>query len=164
MKGLAKNKNFIFSLGIIVFLSVFILVKIKVIDNRNVKYLFKDEINKFCVNDFCVEKENDRWFVQEGEEKNEARERAVEVYLKKFESMDLADLVSTTGDKIEEYGFNDDKKTILTIDDKKIEIGNIGGSFDQTYIREENDNKVYTSDVSIDKSLIREKSFWQLNR
>ena len=85
----------------------------------------------------------------------------IKIYLDKFKKISTDDLISTNPSKLNSFGLGDNEKLILKIDNKKIEIGNVGGSFDQTYFRKENENTVYLTKVTIDKNLIMNIDYWK---
>lgn len=158
-----SNKNITLSLVLIGLLVVAVLVKVGLFNNRD-KTIIKGEVDKFCLNDFCLEKKDNKWRVIDKNGENEAKAEMVKIYVDKFKIMEWVDLVSTKPEKLSNYGMGGDKKLILKINGEQLEIGSVGGDLAQTYIRRENENRIYTTNVNLDKQIFREKDFWLLNR
>ena len=155
-----NKRNILLSTILIGCLLLAILIKIGMFDKKGDRKIFTGKIDKFCINDYCVEKDGDRWWVVKDGNKKEAAPTVVQYYTDQFGKMNLAELVSENPNKLKDYGFNGDKKMILEINDKKVEIGSVGGSFTQTYVRNEKSSRVYTSDVTLDKNTISEMTYW----
>ena len=156
-----NNKNVLLSFVLIFCLVIFIFLKSGLFDRKENNIFTNNEIDKFCINNYCLEKNNNVWFVVEGNNKDEAKVEMIKIYLDKFKKISTDDLISTNPSKLNSFGLGDNEKLIMKIDNKKIEIGNVGGSFDQTYFRKENENTVYLTKVTIDKNLIMNIDYWK---
>lgn len=117
-------------------------------------------ITKFCVNNLCLQKNKDN-LTYSGSGNGEANTEVVEDYVKKMKEIALDEVVSNNKDNFKDFGFSSDQKTILDIDGKKLEIGNISADYGGTYVRKENGDEVYLIPTVYDKKTLELESYWK---
>ncbi len=139
---------------------VFIKLNPSFLTKKSVPYFSKD-IGKFCINDFCLNQENGKWFVLQNNKEIPADEEMVKAYTDKFKNITLKELISQNPDKFSTLGIGE-SKVVLDINNKKLEIGNITNDTDGTYVREDNGKEVYKINIILDKNNLPKSDYWQL--
>lgn len=109
---------------------------------------FGKAINEFCVNSFCYKKDD-----------NKLNKEIMEATLKKWQTIQILDLISTNKEKFNSLGFTDNK-VILKINGKSLEIGQITADYTGTLVKKENEDKIYSINVIIDKNNISDPKYW----
>ena len=142
----SKAKNYFSAFILLVMLSI-VLLEFGIFDKKEGLY-FGKEISKFCVNENCYET-NDGKLDQE----------VIVPTIDKWKTIKLLDMVSTNKDKFKEMGFTD-QKVILKINNKSLEIGSISSDYTGTFVRKENEDKIYKINVMMDKNNISNPKYW----
>lgn len=114
------------------------------------KTLIEGDIQNFCFNDSCVEKDGSRWWVKKEEIKQPANKEKVENYIDKFKKLKLGTKVSNNKNKESAFGF-DNTQVKLTINKKSMLIGGIESNFTGSYIKLIDSDDVYLTNVVIDR-------------
>jgi len=109
---------------------------------------FGKVINEFCVNSFCYKKGDDKLNIN-----------VIEPTLEKWQTIQLLSLISTNKDKFNSLGFTDNK-VVLKINGKSLEIGQITSDYTGTLVKKENEDKVYSINVIMDKNNISNPEYW----
>lgn len=159
-----KTKNpFLFTLVLLVIGGLMVLVKFQPkIFNKEVINFFAKDINKFCINNVCLEQDNNSWYIIEGNSKIPADEDMVKIYKERFEQIRLNVLVSRNPDKYNEFGIGGNDKVVLEINNKKLEIGRITNETDGTYVKDENARDIYYISTILDKNNLSNSDYWYL--
>ena len=109
---------------------------------------FGKVINEFCVNSFCYKKDDKK-----------LNKEIIEATLKKWQTIEILDLISTNKEKFSSLGFGDNK-VILKINGKSLEIGQITADYTGTLVKKENEDKIYSINVIMDKNNISNPEYW----
>lgn len=120
---------------------------------------FGSEINKFCINDLCLNNKNNEWKVDDGKTVAPANKEMVETYVEKFKKIALEELLSVNQNKFAELGIGI-SQVFLTINGKSLEIGKIDSNYDGTYVREKDGKAVFDIDMVMDKNHLRMVDQW----
>gem|GEM_PF-2767178 len=113
------------------------------------KPYFEGEINKFCINENCVEKDGDRWWLRIGEIKQPALKETTENYVKKLSQLTIGKVVSDNKSKELLYGFGEPKVEIA-VNSKSILLGKIDTNYTFSYVKLPNSDKVYQTNLILD--------------
>jgi len=139
---MAKYKPLLISVILmILFAGGWITVRLMPAD-RNKKAYYVDGIENFCINAICLDKENDQWMANNGETKGPADSETIDNYVKRFKKIELSEVASVNTNKFYDLGIGG-TEVILKIKGKELEIGNISGGYDGTYVREKDGDTVY---------------------
>lgn len=141
------NLNF-FIIGITVVLIIFGVSKID--KPSETKNYFTGEINGFCLNDGCVEKDGEKWWYRQGNIKQPAKKSEVEDYLKKIALIKLGQVVSTNKEKEKIYGF-DDNQFILKVNNQSLIIGRVNNDYSGTFVKKSDTDNIYSINVVLNK-------------
>ncbi|HOZ81009.1 MAG TPA: DUF4340 domain-containing protein [Candidatus Woesebacteria bacterium] len=125
------------------------------------KNFFINEIKGFCVNDVCLSKDNDNYFVEYKGVKVPADNEKVINFIKLISKIKLEELVSTNPERFKELGF-DDQKVILKVDKQELEIGGMNPSFDGTLVKD--NNKIYSILLILNKVNLSSFEYWQIKQ
>ena len=109
---------------------------------------FGTDIKEFCVNTFCYKKDDSK-----------LNKEIIEATLSKWQTIQILDLISTNKEKFNSLGFTDNK-VILKVNDKSLEIGQITADYTGTLVKKENEDKIYSINVIIDKNNISNPEYW----
>jgi hypothetical protein len=127
---------------------------------------FSDNIDKFCIEQntkkFCLSKENEKWIVDYDNQKIPAEQEMVQIYIDRLKQLQLKDLISQNPDKFKELGIGDVNKTILDVNGKKLEIGNITADSNGTFVRIDDKNEVVQTDIIFEKNNLANPDYWYL--
>jgi len=119
-------------------------------NDKNInKPYFEGEINKFCINENCVEKDGDRWWLRIGEIKQPALKETTENYVKKLSQLTIGKVVSDNKSKESLYGFSEPKVKI-TVNSKSIILGKIDTNYTFSYVKLPESDKVYQTNLILD--------------
>jgi hypothetical protein len=137
-------------LSIILLLIIISYAVIKVWNpfEEKVEPYFGGEIKEFCVNTFCYKKDDEK-----------LNKEIIEATLTRWQRIQILNLISSNKDKFDSLGFTDNK-VILTINGKSLEIGQITADYTGTLVKKENEDKVYSINVIIDKNNISNPEYW----
>lgn len=113
------------------------------------KPYFEGEINKFCIDDKCVERDGDKWWLRTGEVKQPALKETTENYVKKLSQLTIGKVVSENKSKEYLYGF-DEQKVQITVNSKTIMLGKIDNNYTFSYVKLPNSDKVYQTNLILD--------------
>ncbi len=121
---------------------------------------FENDISRFCVKDLCLNKINEAWFVEQGDQLIPAESENVEITVGRFGEINLSEIVSENKEKFSLLGIGDDSQIYLTINEKTLELGNIENSYSGTYVREKDGGQVYKVPLVLDKNNLSDPSYW----
>jgi hypothetical protein len=155
-----KN-SWLISFAVLIILLAIVLIKSADLKNKETSFLFTKNIDSFCLNKICLEKKNNLWMVNADSKIIPANDYLVNTYIEKFKQIKLNDLISENKDKFKDFGIDADNKLVLKIDDKKLEIGSVSNSRDETYVKEEDKNSVYKIPFVLDKNNLSQVSDWE---
>lgn len=143
-----KNKlNSYLSVFILLVVLGGVLLKFGVFDKKEGLY-FGAEINEFCVNENCYKKDDQNLY-----------QEIIQATIEKWKTIKLIDIISTNKDKFQEMGFVE-PKVILKINGKNLEIGAISSDYTGTFVKRENEDKIYKINVIMDKNNIANPQYW----
>jgi len=145
-----KSKVFLSCLILTILLIILSIYKFDPFTPKNELY-FGIEINEFCINENCY-KVNDEKLNSE----------IIEATLIKWKTIKIVEKISINKDKFKSFGF-DDKKILLKINNKTLEIGNIYSDYTGTLVKKENEEIIYKINVIIDKLNISNPKYWSKN-
>lgn len=126
------------------------------------KSFFGDKIESFCIDDCCLKRDSDRWWVTETDEREPADEEIVKNYLNRLLEIKLEMVASDNQKRFGDLGIGEEEKVVLKIEDQELELGNVAGDGSGTYVREKNGEKVYKLEVVLDGSRLKSRDFWQV--
>lgn len=115
---------------------------------KTIEPYFGTDIKEFCVNTFCYKKDDEK-----------LNKEIIEATLKKWGTIQILDLISTNKEKFNSLGFTDNK-VILKINEKSLEIGEITADYTGTLVKREDEDKIYSINVIIDKNNISNPEYW----
>lgn len=118
---------------------------------------FPEKIESFCVDNLCLKKDGDNWFINE---KIPADNEIVGDFAKKLSQISFIELISQNRDKFADLGF-DENKIIVSAGGKNLQIGKVSSNYDGTYVLGEDGNSVYKTAEIIDRDNAKNENFWQ---
>ena len=125
-----------------------------------VEYFFQGDIGKICTNKYCLENKEGSWFIVEGNSAVPAESENVEATVTRLKEIRLDELISDNQQRFLSLGLAEENITLLTINGKTLEIGNIERSYSGTYVREKDGNKVFKISIILDKDNLNDKNYW----
>jgi hypothetical protein len=120
---------------------------------------FGDQIDRFCVNDTCLQKGSDKWFIGVGTELIPADNEIVTNYVGKFENIQFGDIISANPDNFADLGIGI-SQLVISANGKSLEVGKINSNYDGTYVREANAETVYNIGLILEKNNIGNPKSW----
>lgn len=118
--------------------------------------VFPGDISNFCVNNLCLNKNDQTWMVNN----IPANKENVENIIEKLRRIKLETAVSENKDRFGEMGITDGNKATIDVGGKKLEIGNINSYYDGTYIKPADKDVIYDVPVLLDKNSLTSEDFW----
>ena len=122
--------------------------------------LFFGQFESFCVNQFCLNKEEGSWVVNDTKTKVPANSEAVEMMIGKLKEVKLQETVSQNSNKFGEMGIGRNNKVLVIAGNKKLELGNISSDYTGTYVRENEGSTVYKTETVLDKENMVTPDYW----
>lgn len=149
------------SLGTLVILGGILgLVVIKPWDKLNKpEKFFGDQIELFCVNNSCLQKNNGSWRVTTGNMAAPSNNETDNDLANKLASITLGDVISTNPDNFVSLGIGE-SEVIISANGRSLEIGKINSNYDGTYVREKDGRTVYNIDVVLEKDNLGNADQW----
>jgi hypothetical protein len=156
-----------FKNGIVISLIVLLVVSIGLgweikkpeIISKKIQNYFSGEIDKFCINNICVQKNGSDWMATNGKTTAPANKEITETYVKRFGEIKLENIASINQSNFAGLGIGVNQ-VILEINGKKIEIGNINAYYDGTYIREPEGKTVFEVNTVFEKEHLNSFDQW----
>lgn len=115
----------------------------------------------FCINQYCLSKEGGVWIVNDSKSNRPANSEAVEMIKKRIEELVLGEIVSENREKFAGLGIGGTGKVIVSAGEKRLELGKINSSYTGTYVRQEDGEAVYLSQVVLDKEGMMSPEYWE---
>lgn len=122
------------SIILVIVLILFILLFNKNKQEEVVSY-FPNNIQSFCINNICFNQNNLVWMMKDAGTQMPADKDKTETLLKSLVALKLDNLVSINKEREAELGFSDQQSIIISVGDKKLEVGGIGPDYDSTFVR-----------------------------
>ena len=156
-----KNKLLIISTVVLLVVGVGVvwMVKGPELTTKKTSAYFGNQIDKFCVNEICLQKTGDNWMVSNGQYSVPANSELAESYVTKFKDLKLGDMLSVNQENFVNLGIGV-SQVVLKINGKSLEIGNANSNYDGTYVREADGKTVYNLDLILEKSHLAETDIW----
>lgn len=142
----SKAKNYFSAFIVLAMLSI-VLLEFGVFEKKEGSY-FGGEIGEFCVNENCYKKDDQNLY-----------QEIIQATMEKWKNIKLVDMISTNKNKFQEMGFVE-PKIILKINGKSLEIGAISSDYTGTFVKRENEDKIYKINVIMDKNNIANPQYW----
>jgi hypothetical protein len=120
---------------------------------------FGEGISGFCINEICIQKDNEIWMISDGKIYAPANKETIENYISKFKSLKLEAITSINKDKFGDLSIGIEP-VILKINNKQLEIGGVNSNYDGTYVKPENDDKVYDLPEVFIKNNLVDTNLW----
>lgn len=117
--------------------------------------------NSFCINNICIDKAEEKYWVDNGRIRVPASEGMVKPFLTKLGELGLGELASGNKDKFASMGFSESDKTTVEMNGKKLIVGGLTERYDGTFVRPEGVDLVYRIEVILDKSNLNNFEYWQ---
>ncbi len=122
---------------------------------------FPKAVENFCVNEMCLKKTGGLWMISEAGVEIPADGEVVESTIFRLEEIILDDLVSENEGRFGGLGIGAEEIVLLKAENKSLEIGDITGKYDGTYVRQEGGDGVYKVKIVLDKDDLSSVSYWQ---
>lgn len=122
--------------------------------------LFFDQFESFCINQFCLNKEEGSWIVNDTKIKVPANSEAIEMTIGKLKEVKLKEIASQNSKKFGEMGIGGNNKVLVIAGNKKLELGNISSDYTGTYVRENEGGTVYKTETVLDKENMVTLDYW----
>jgi hypothetical protein len=120
---------------------------------------FSGEIDKFCVNNICVQKNGDGWMTTDGQITAPANKEMIDTYVQRFGEIGLGNVVSVNQNNFADLGIGV-SQVILEVNGKKLEIGKINANYDGTYVREAEGKTISDIDMVLEKGHLSDINQW----
>lgn len=146
----------IFGIGLIFGLNI---IKVKSLTKKNYHPFFDGKIENFCINEVCVNQDNGQWKVKDGQKTAPANQEMVNIYLQKWQNIYLEETASINKNNFSNLGIGS-SRVILSINDKKLEIGNINSRYEATFVKPDNEEKIYLTSIVFDKNELSKFDYW----
>ena len=135
------------------------LVMVAPWNNKKTEKFFGNQIDKFCVNDNCLQKSDGNWLVTNGKMSAPANNEIVNDYVSRFSSIELGDVISTNPDNFADLGIGV-SQVILTANGRSLEIGEINSNYNGTDVREKDGKTVFNIDIVLEKDNLGNTEGW----
>lgn len=119
-----------------------------------------DNFDSFCVNQFCLDKEEGIWTVNDTKTKIPANSEAIEIMIDRLKEIKLKEKASENSNKFEEMGIGGKTKVLVIAGNRKLELGKISSDYTGTYVRENEGKTVYKTEVVLDKESMLTLDYW----
>lgn len=120
---------------------------------------FGKQINNFCINDICLQKDGDGWLTTRENSLTPADAELVNSYVAKLENIEFGDVISNNANNFANLGIGE-SPVIITANGKGLEIGKINSNYDGTYVRKENGGSVYNTEILLEKNNLINPDQW----
>ncbi|MCL4384038.1 DUF4340 domain-containing protein [Patescibacteria group bacterium] len=156
-------KSFLLSLLVVLILAGVLLVpRIKKPDKTAATYFLSTD-SGFCINTVCLTPKDSLWWVKVGNSQAPADSDKVEAVRKSLQSIVLTTVVSRNSDRASELGFPQSNGVVVTVNGKKLELGDVGPDYASTFVRVPGSTVVYSVPTIMSKEDWSNENSW-LNR
>ncbi|OGL52703.1 hypothetical protein A3K55_01780 [Candidatus Shapirobacteria bacterium RBG_13_44_7] len=146
---------------LVLLLGLVVVVKEGRWKKEEVGVFFPTTIEKFCLNQVCLYQENQRWMVNDGKIVAPGNKETIEGIIERLREIKLTEMVSNNPDRFGDLGIGGEEKIILTVGEKKLEIGELSTDYSGTYVREEGGGVVYKISAYLDGENWAGRDYWE---
>lgn len=125
---------------------------------------FFGQINGFCVNDVCLKRELEKWWMTEGDKKVPADNEKTDQMIKQLGEIKLDTVVSKNKEREKEMGFDDFDKVVVKAVGKSLEVGTIGSDYESTLVRKAGEVTVYAVNAVWNRNSLKDANYWKNSR
>lgn len=118
------------------------------------------EIGNFCINNVCLTKTDDKWWVEIDSKKVPADTSTVNNFVDDLKRIKLERIVSVNSEKLTEFGFDSTAPTELKVNNQSLLIGDQNSAMDGTYVKKSRENEVYEIETTLVKDKMATPDFW----
>ncbi len=155
------SKIFIIS-GVVLFFAVGIWLLLVNRGQQKVPGNYFAEDGKWCINQLCFFKKENKWWVKNDKIEAPANSEVVDETYKKILGIKLGEVVSENPVRFAELGIGESNRVMINIGGKELEVGKNNQAYDGTYFRPAGGNKAYFVPIILDKSNLTSLDYWQL--